>query len=105
MALPAGVEGLSYSAQYDVLLTADCGASRKKPALKPSPEAQSQEPGATRIPFSDVWAVKKKGVFNWGSTTLNDIAVRTTILGGSGRPAVPIERWSALPPALVHHGC
>jgi hypothetical protein len=64
MAAAVDLQGLSYSAQYDELFAHPPLNTRLR-VPKPSMEAQSKEPGAKLIPYSDVWAVQKLN--NWVS--------------------------------------
>lgn len=54
------MQGLSYSKQYDELFSQPTLNTRQR-IPKPSLEAQAKEPGAKRIPFSDVWTTPKNG--------------------------------------------
>ncbi len=73
------LEGLSYSQQYDILYKTQ-PLNIKAIVPKPNPEAQAQEPGATKVFLSDVYSVKKRPFFlrKWNAT---DIAY-TAFLGG-----------------------
>jgi stearoyl-CoA desaturase (delta-9 desaturase) len=67
------VADISYSEQYDAIFGDSgrgiAGAAEGKALPKPSPHAQSLQPGAKRIPFSTVYGVKKRPWFlgrSWG---------------------------------------
>ena len=61
------LRGVSYSAQYDHLMQQPLESIKFNSAMpKPSHSAQKEEPGAWRIPFSDVFTLPKHTAF-WSS--------------------------------------
>jgi len=50
--------GLSYNKQYDILFQQPLNTKQVVP--KPDRAAQAQEPGATKVPLSDVWGVPRR---------------------------------------------
>ncbi len=85
MAAALDLQGLSYSAQYDELFAHPPLNTRLR-LPKPSLKAQSKEPEAHLIPYSDVWAVQKLN--NWISRepwTFTDAVVGVFISGKHAR--------------------